>query len=277
MTGWWLKIQRAEKHMVDINQEAMRYAEGHPYTCERIRLLDSDDTIWGRFHITNQPDPMVAIMLGDFIHNLRSALDWVVVACSPRKRRYDASFPILLKDVFAKDADGNFVLSDPERKRVEACLDGLSSDARALVIGLQPYHMGANSHRAILGLISRLENADKHRELIAIGCGGRDFRGTLIIPDSPRAVELGDVLATGEDFLKDNTPISYAFPAEVLPFVHPSEVDMHLTGTVKILVNVARPSSDQPPDAYLIDSIMEMALSEVRHIISDLELFVRTD
>lgn len=277
MYGWWLKIQRAENHMVDINQEATRYAESQPYTCQRIRFLDSDDTIWGRFHITKHPDPMIAVMFGDFIHNLRSALDWVIVACSPRKHRYKAGFPILLKDVFAKDVDGNFVFGDTERKNLETCLQGLCPEARAYVTELQPYHMVANTHRAILGLISRLENADKHRELITIGCGGRDFRGSLIIPDFPRRVELPDVLATGEDFLKNNTLVSYVIPPKVLPFVHPSEVDMHLTGTVKLLVKVTRPNGNQPPDFYLIDRIMEMALSEVKHILRRLESFSRID
>jgi hypothetical protein len=277
MNDWWLKIQRAEKHMVDINQEAVRYAESHPYTCERIYFLDSEHTIWGRFHITKQPDPMIAVMLGDFIHNLRSALDWVIVACSPRKHRYDVSFPILLEDVLAKDANGNFVFSDKERKNVETCLRGLCPDARTLVVGLQPYHMGTNSHRAILGLISRLENADKHRALITIGCGGRDFRGTASVPGLPKPVELPDVLATGDNFLKNNTAISYVLHPKVLSLVHPAEVDMHLTGTIKILVQIARPHGNQPPDTYLIDSIMETALFEVRHILSDLEAFVRSD
>jgi len=275
MDDWWLKVQRAEKHMVDINQEAMRYAESHPYTCERLRLLDSEDTIWGRFHITEQPDPMIATMFGDFIHNLRSALDWVIVACSPRKHRYKASFPILFKNVFAKDADGNFVFGDTERKNLETCLQGLRPKARALVIRLQPYHLRANTHRDILGIISRLENADKHRELITIGCGGRDFRGTLVIPNFPRPVELTDVLARGDKFLKDDTPIFYTFPPNVLPFVEPSQVDMHLTGTIKVLVKVTKPNANEPPDTFLIASIMDMALSTVKWILRRLEFFVR--
>jgi len=277
MNGWWLKIQRAEKHMVDINQEAMRYAESQPYTCQRIRFLDSDDTIWGRFHITKQPDPMIAIMLGDFIHNLRSALDWVVVACSPRKHRYKAGFPIFLRDVFAKDADGNFVFGDSERKSLETCLQGLRPEARALVMGLQPYHFGADTHRVILGLIGRLDNADKHRELITMGCGGRDFRGSLIVPGFPKPVELPDILATGDTFLKNNTMVRYVIPPKVLPYVHPSEVDMHLTGTIKVLVKIAGTNGNPSPDFYLIDSIMEMALSEVKQILRGLEPFSRID
>jgi len=276
MYDWWLKVQRAEKHMVDINQEAVRYAESHPYSCERIRLLDSENTIWGRFHITKQPEPMIAIMFGDFIHNLRSALDWVVVACSPRKHRYKASFPIIFKDVFAKDTDGNFVVGNTQRENFETAIQGLRPKARALVIRSQPYHLQANTHREILGIISRLENADKHRQLITIGDGGRDFKGTLVIPNFPRPVELSSLLATGEKFLKDDTPIFYTFSPDVLPFVEPSQVDMHLTGTIKVLVKVTRPNGNQPPDIYMIDSIMDMALSTVKWILTRLEFFVRS-
>lgn len=169
------------------------------------------------------------------------------------------------------------MFSDIERKSVETCLQGLCPEARALVMELQPYHMGANTHRAILGLISRLENADKHREIIAIGGGGRDFRGSLTIPDFPRTVELPDILATGDNFLKNNTMISYVIPPKVLPYVHPSEVDMHLTGTAKVLVKIASLNANQPPNIYLIDSIMEMALSEVKHILREMETFFRID
>jgi len=276
MDGWWLKIQRAEKHMVDINQEAMRYAESHPYTFQRIRLLDSDNTIWGRFRITKQPDPMIAVMLGDFIHNLRSALDWVIVACSPRKHRYKAGFPILLKDIFAKNADGNFMFGDTERKSVEACLQGLCPEARAYVIRLQPYHLGASTHRAILGLISRLENADKHRELITIGCGGQDFRGSLTIPNFPESFEVTGDLTTGDTALKDNTAVNCVLHPKVLSLVHPSEVDMHITGTVKVLVEIAG-TNDKPPDHYLIDTLMDDALSSVKVIVKRLESFIRSD
>jgi hypothetical protein len=277
MNGWWLKIQRAEKHMVDINQEAMRYAESHPYTLQRIRFLDSDDTIWGRFRITKQPDPMIAIMLGDFIHDLRSALDWVVVACSPRKHRYKAGFPILSKDIFAKNTDGNFMFGETERKSVEACLGGLCPEARAYVMRLQPYHLGTSTHRAILGLISRLENADKHREFITIGCGGQDFTGSISYLDFPKRFEVAGVLTTEETAIRDNTAVSYVLDAKVLPLVHPSEMNMHLTGTVKVFVEVARPDGSQPPDIYLIDTLMDSALSSVKRIVKRLESFVRSD
>lgn len=77
--------------------------------------------------ITEQPNPMIAIMLGDFIHNLRCALDYIIVASVPRRRQNSASFPILLEDIFGTDDDGNYVVNDAERrKNFETAINGLS-------------------------------------------------------------------------------------------------------------------------------------------------------
>lgn len=277
---WWLKFQRAEKHMVDINQEAVRYAENHPYEFTRIRLSDRQKQIRSRFHITEQPDPMVAVMLGDFIHNLRCALDYIVVACVPKQRRGKAGFPILSQDIFAKDGNGQFVVNDTKlRENFETATKGLHPEARTFIIGLQPYNHGVNAHLNILGIISRLENADKHRQLTTISRGGREFTLNFTVRGLPEPIKFHQVLATGTQFLKDNTEIPWNFPPDGIPhpngsFIKPSDMEVHLTGTVKILVEVAKISGNQPPDSHLLDSIMDMALSDVREILKRLEFFV---
>jgi len=144
LTLWWLKVKRAQKHMVDIHREAWRYASRHPYSFSRIRLPDSKRNVLYRMRITEQSNPMIAIMLGDFIHNLRCALDYIIVASVPRRRQNSASFPILLEDIFATDDDGNYVVNDAERrKNFETAINDLSPEARKCVIGTQPYHLGA--------------------------------------------------------------------------------------------------------------------------------------
>lgn len=282
MDDWWLKFGRAEKHMVEIKQEAMRYASSNPYSFTRIRLPDSQKEIRYRFHITQQPDPMVAVILGDFVHNLRSALDYIAVACVPKQRRAKASFPILFQNIFAKDKNGEFVVKDAQlRRNVETATEGLQPKVRTLIIRLQPYHHGANAHRNILGIISRLENADKHRQLITIGCGGQDFAVNFTVRGLTKPFKWHRLLAAGEQFLKDNTVIPYNFPPNGIlhpdgSFVQPSDMEMHFTGTAKILVKVTRIGGNQPPDDFLLDTIMDMALSDVRTILTKLEFFVRS-
>ncbi len=280
MNDWWLKVQRAEKHMVDVQEEARRYAESKPYSFTRIRLSDPHQEIRSRFRITEQPDPMIAVMLGDFIHNLRSALDWVVVACSPKRLRYKASFPISFKDIFAKDRDGNFVVNDAKgRDRFERAIKGLPTEARAFIISLQPYQFGSFSDQISLGNISRLENADKHREIITLGSGAQNCFLDFSFPGIPKSVRFNKPLGVGLQYVKDNTVIPYRFPPDGFNLpdgssIKPSEVDVHFTGTAKILVKVTRTEGNQPPLEMLLDSLMDTALFEVSGILNGLEQFV---
>ncbi len=281
MQDWWLKVKRAEKHMVDIQQEALRYASRHPYEFTRIRLPDSQNEIRMRFRITEQPDPMIAVMLGDFVHNLRSALDYVVVACVLKQRRSKASFPIIFKNIFAKDKCGEFVVNDAKsREYFETATEGLRPEARAIIVGCQPYQHGNDAHLSRLGILSRLENADKHRQLITIGCGGQDFTISFTLCGFTEPFKYNRLLATGTKILNDNTVIPYVLPARGIQhpngsLVPPSNMEMHLTGTAKILVKVPRIGGNQPTDDFLLDNILAGTLSDVRFIIERFEFFVR--
>ena len=138
--SWWLKVKRAQKHMVDIEDEARRYADLNPHEFTRIRLPDSQGQVHYSVRITEQPGPTVVIMLGDFVHNLRSALDHIIVASVPRQRHGKASFPIRYEDIWATDERGQFVVKDPAaRKNFDSPIRGLRPGARAFVIKSQPY------------------------------------------------------------------------------------------------------------------------------------------
>ncbi len=140
MKDWWLKIKRANKHMVDINEESKRYASTNPYTIEHIKLSDSDNEIRFRLRIVKQPNPMIAIMLGDFIHNLRSALDYIVVASAPKQYRHYARFPIECTNIFAKDKNRKLVVrgidGQKRRRSFRSAIRGLSPEAISFIIAL---------------------------------------------------------------------------------------------------------------------------------------------
>jgi len=284
---WWLKYQRAEKHMVDIQEEAQRYADSNPYEFIRIGLPDSNNEIRGRFHITQQPNPMIAIMLGDFIHNLRSALDYVVVACVPKKRRYNASFPIIFENIFAKDKSGNFVVNDSNRREsFNSDIDGIYPKAKAIIISMQPYNASLFGQKIdpnviTLGIINRLENADKHRQLITIGCGGKNCTLSFTTRGLTEPIRYNRILDSTDQFLKDDTVIPFVLPSDFsqikLPdgsFIKPSDMDMHLSTTAKILVKVSRKGGNQLPDYYIIGDLLDGLLFEVWQILRKLEFFV---
>lgn len=284
MSDWWLKVQRAEKHMADIEQAATMYASSHPYSFTRIRLPDSKNEIRARFKITKQPDPMIAVMLGDFIHNLRCALDYIVVACAPKKYRKHANFPILYQDIFAKNKDGQFeVKDDCLRDNFETATKGLHPSAKSLIISLQPYQalsLGFPPDNA-LGVLNRLENADKHRKLITVGCGGQEGTLSFIVRGFTEPIIYHQMLGVGTQFLKDNTIIPFVLPPDFNKirhldgtFIKPSDVEMRLSTTAKILVDVPMIGGNQPPMNMLIDDIMSTSIFDVRGILTQLEPFI---
>lgn len=275
LTPWWLKVKRAQKHMVDIHREAWRYASRHPYSFSRIRLPDSKRNVLYRMRITEQPNPMIAIMLGDFIHNLRCALDYIIVASVPRRRQNSASFPILLEDIFATDDDGNYVVNDAERrKNFETAINGLSPEAGKCVVGTQPYHLGGEAYRHNLGIISRLENADKHRQLITVGGGVQGITAMFSLRGIAATAPFTEFGFTDE-FAKDGTIVGIELPTDFpMPdgtAIQPSEVGMELTGTAKIFIKITRVTPNEPTSDFPLRLTMLNASGDVRRMLRLLE------
>ncbi len=274
--SWWLKVKRAQKHMVDIERAAKRYASRHPYELTRIQYADHNRKVGYRVRITEQPDPMIAIMLGDFVHNLRSALDHIVVACVPKNRRRSAGFPIVLDPIWDKDTKGEFALKDDKaRKRFVSAIEGLPEDALAIVERVQPYHSARGPYRDPIGIISRLENADKHRYLILVGGGVKNLVITATIRNKLEPGELQ--LFDDRKFAKDNTVLSidirdkHATDGKI---IRPSEVDLQFIGTAKIFINMTRPGDNQPPSSFELCTTMLKLIQAVRRLLRRMEPFV---
>ena len=172
--SWWLKVKRAEHHMEDIDKMMRSYEASHPYKAERVRQPKGQRHIWRYvLRVTEQPDAHLSILVGDFVHNPRSALDHIAVALAPPGRWGQAGFPIYTKDIWETDAGGVYVLSDDTaRKSFTSKTRGMSTAVIAIIKRLQPYTNPPDDIPVHpIGVLSRLENADKHRSLIALGSG----------------------------------------------------------------------------------------------------------
>ena len=258
--SWWLKVKRAEKHMAEIGRAAGRYAERHPYEIERIRQPASKHNIHRvKLHITEQPNSMIAVMLGDFVHNLRSALDHAIVASVPARRRNSASFQVLLEDVWAKDGRKYKVRDPKQRKAFRTATRGLSPEAMAVVKRAQPYNGAEPSHH-VFAIISRLENADKHRKLIVVGAGLDD----ALLTTSFRGRTLRRPQVGLHQFLEDGAEIQSRLPSVIRPPLRDSEVDVQLDGTAVIQVKVTTPGGNKSPYTYRLSEIMLTCLTSTR-------------
>lgn len=116
--------------------------------------------------IANMPDPppIIGLLIGDCVHNLRAALDHIVYALvttnpfrPPNTPNRSTMFPI-------RDTREGYRHQVDKLKR----LAGVPDPAAALVDTLQPYHTrekGLDHTAHPLFVLDALENIDKHRRL----------------------------------------------------------------------------------------------------------------
>ncbi|CAM3377800.1 hypothetical protein MYCO108962_17630 [Mycobacterium colombiense] len=100
------------------------------------------------------PGRLLSLILGDFVNNLRCTLDHSLTAISPRTGR-NLNFPVAI-------AKGDW--ESWAEKWLKA---GVGEGALAAIGADQPYHVavGQNPEDHRLRILSRLNNADKHRLL----------------------------------------------------------------------------------------------------------------
>lgn len=277
--SWWLKIGRAEKHLQELEAEVDRYTRTHPF--EAVRVVEGPpccqhlDCWRYRLRVTHQPDPNLAIIAGDVLHNARSALDHLAVALSPPSRRRNASFPIEVEDIWARK-DRRYVVRDSgRRRRFNSAVTGMPQPAIALIKKVQPYRRGDKALIHALYLLSRLENADKHRQLVLFATGLNDTvarptaRGKSIelrmpdLPDAPTFVGDGHEIAH----------FAYRIAPGELP-LDQSEVTIEITGSPLVAIKVIEedPGHGVLPGFMPVVALLETVLTQIRdHVIPALE------
>lgn len=274
--AWWLKLKRAQYHMVELDREARRYAEMNVHVVERVPNTKQKPNRWiYKLKIVEQPNPMIAVIFGEFVHNLRSALDNIVVASVPAQRRKSASFPVLFEDIWARGPDGEYIVRDEKRRESFATqTEGLDPVFIEAIKTLQPYQHGPQEvETQVIGMLSRLENADKHRQLIAIGAGLRDATTTVRIKDG---VQVFPAAAGRRELVDDGAIVSqfdWAGRARLLE----SEVNVEVSGTPVISIRVGGLGGNSPVSDFRLQSALWKPLTDIRYVIRRAERFVLPD
>ena len=155
LNGVYLKLDRAERHLNEILGMLSLVEVGE---CRIFPEHDKNlDLLVQRISITPKPDATLAVVIGDFLFDIRSALDhlvWqlaVLNGCLPDR---DNMFPITTKpDLFTR--------AITPRDRFKGRLHGVAQSHVTLIEGMQPYRRGNES----LKRLDTLHNADKHNTL----------------------------------------------------------------------------------------------------------------
>lgn len=106
----------------------------------------------------------LGVIVGDLVHCLRSALDYIVAALvkkSKARRTQKHQFPIFVTEDGYKAASG-----DQRKAKADGCISGVIYGLE-LLHGVQPFHRKKNPFGHPFNFIRELSNADKHHIIAA--------------------------------------------------------------------------------------------------------------
>jgi hypothetical protein len=148
----WTKLARGKEHLAALSHECGEYLDTGPQIS--VETFNDPDTgsFETRFLGEPSPPPRIGAIVGDVVHNLRSALDvaaWQLALnndeAATLKERNQVSFPL--------------TRCAAEFKKPHRALKFFSEQAGEVVERLQPYQPSMEA----LGWLRDLSNADKHR------------------------------------------------------------------------------------------------------------------
>jgi hypothetical protein len=167
--GYRLKLRRAKEHLDAIDMEVKSFIERDLDPAVPFEPEPEDQWTIFRRGTVEPPDPRWGTILGDFVHNTRSALDNLVCAMilrnDPDASLEHAYFP-------AYDGRKKWDAEIVNRDRAAdgpAPTDGVTPDVLAAIEQSQPYHIKSTAlrRRAPLLRLQTASNLDKHRTIHA--------------------------------------------------------------------------------------------------------------
>ena len=154
-------IIRAHEHLQTLTRESQKIVETlNREGIEGGEETSSGDYVW-RVRAESSITTHICTTAGDFIQNLRAALDYLITELSDPGQRSRSEFPIFLRPCEGKDG---------LNQRAKTKIATIPSDAQDIVENLQPFadREEADAKTHPLWLIHDLDRIRKHRRLLAI-------------------------------------------------------------------------------------------------------------
>jgi hypothetical protein len=168
LTGARAKLRRAEEHCHALDGEIRAFFESNPY---RV-VVDHPADEFYIFRVDRPPaipDERWSLLIGDCVHNVRCALDYVAWELAGAHIEDTVTmFPIFITEP---------LWVSKGRPRIAR----LALDAQAFIDRLQPYH-AVDPDRHPLAGIRALDDADKHKLLTVIAAASEHFAVEWSVP-----------------------------------------------------------------------------------------------
>lgn len=232
LDGARLKLDRARAHIVGVEAAVVAYLQTQPVQVENIEERDGNQRhIQWIATAAHEPPADLGVLVGEWAHNVRGALDYTVYELVRRATGDDdprwTQFPIVLEEPR---------YAEQERQR----LHGAPAWSLPVFRGLQPFNDGAEAPWHPLAILADISNRDKHRlvHTAAMQIAGSQARvsGTSMfrihrLAQNPGAVEgerviLDALLDTdGDDFqIELNVQVSVGLERYEIPITPLLEV-----------------------------------------------------
>jgi hypothetical protein len=159
LSGVYLKLDRAQEHIQSLREEVATFRNGDPppfgFRTEQQAQPDKSVEYVLYAVVREQPPRRFAVIIGDTIHNIRSALDHLAYELSSSEARKSRStgFPIFTDESQFKQVG---------LPRIQS----IAEDERELIERVQPYVATNPPRNDPLAILNTLSNLDKHRLLV---------------------------------------------------------------------------------------------------------------
>lgn len=172
-----LKMQRAVKHLHDTEQLISDYLQSSPYHIEVQTDQQSSAYVVTTTH-TPPPDA-IALSFGDFLNNLRSALDHLARMLVQQ----NGGIPV--------DGPGGttFPITRNAKEDLTNIKGGATTPQREILHRVQPHQMGSDYEKHPLWKLNELNNIDKHRMLHVVNLVG--YSNVAFFPRESQNIEIG--------------------------------------------------------------------------------------
>lgn len=250
--SWRLKIGRAKEHFAGLETEIKEWVGTNPIIVTKEKNADGR-THDGFAEVVNPP-PLHrwALISGDCVHNLRSALDSIVYGiaiheenANPPSEAKMLQFPIAASDVQFSNQK-NWIKS-------------LSLPVQSVIEKAQPYNVPHQEYPPLLELLGSLNNIDKHRTINLMAPVPHRVSISMATPS------LGtDVYRTA---IEGKTKI-FSFTIE------PGDPDLKYRCETVVVICVAHsPGPSKSPFSELV-GVLHSLIAEVERIVDELETIV---
>ncbi len=257
-----MKLHRAQEHLETLHTAVQAFLWRNAYD-SRVELDAQADELVVLAIVREQPPREWGALLGDLIHNLRSALDHLAIAlvqrADPSAKTSTTAFPIFETDPGGPNA------SKRDKDVWKKMVKGMSAEHLAAVRGVQPFNTPIPEGLVnTLTVIRNLSNADKHRVLIPIGgvAGGRVMLEPLKLDGWQLNVALVDDVPVRQ--LEHDAEIARFGLTRLVP---DPDMDVDVRGSFGVSVTL----DEHVPPGSGIDVVLRSSYTRVLDIVNDFE------